>query len=157
MIFNASKEELFKNIEKVWMTLGRQPRRTEMKKPISEYSITPYISAFGNWRNALVSFIEYINQENDEIENTSNSQTETTRPEIKRRSKRDISHRLRFRILVRDGFTCRKCGRSPLKTPGTELHVDHIVPWSIGGETLPDNLETKCIECNLGKGNAFNQ
>lgn len=157
MIFNASREELFKNIEKVWMTLGRQPRRNEMKRPLSDYSITPYITTFGNWRKALELFIEYVNQDNDEFENISNSQPDNNQAEIKRRSKRDISHRLRFRILVRDGFTCKKCGRSPLKTPGIELHVDHIVPWSKGGETLPDNLETKCIECNLGKGNAFNQ
>ncbi len=62
---------------------------------------------------------------------------------------------MRFRILVRDGFRCGSCGASPLENRGTELHVDHMVPWSKGGETVPDNLATKCSRCNLGKGDAF--
>ena len=59
------------------------------------------------------------------------------------------------RILVRDGFRCQSCGVSPLTKPGTELHVDHVIPWSKGGETVDENLGTKCLQCNLGKGNAF--
>jgi 5-methylcytosine-specific restriction endonuclease McrA len=38
---------------------------------------------------------------------------------------------------------------------GVELHVDHILPWSKDGETVEENLQTKCSKCNLGKGNAF--
>ena len=64
---------------------------------------------------------------------------------------------MRFRILLKDGFRCKTCGRSPIKDNDVELHVDHITPWSKGGETIPDNLETKCKQCNLGKGNAFNK
>jgi 5-methylcytosine-specific restriction endonuclease McrA len=64
---------------------------------------------------------------------------------------------MRFRILLRDGFRCLSCGRSPITSPGVELHIDHIIPWSKGGETIDDNLQCKCKECNLGKGNAFNQ
>jgi len=29
--------------------------------------------------------------------------------------------------------------------------VDHIVPWSIGGDDDPSNLTTACDDCNLGK------
>lgn len=54
---------------------------------------------------------------------------------------------------MRDGFTCKSCGRSPIKERNVELHVDHILPWSQGGETIDSNLETKCKKCNLGKGN----
>ena len=67
-----------------------------------------------------------------------------------------MSDRMRFRILSRDGFTCQSCGASPIKERGVELHVDHIIPWSKGGETVESNLQTKCKKCNLGKGNAFN-
>ena len=158
-VINISDNELFKNVEYVWTKLGRQPTFMEMKKPLSKYSTTPYIRRFGNWNNALKSFIEYINQDLEDVANTDNQNEnyqikEQTKKQIKR-TQREISDRLRFRILLRDGFTCRKCGRSPLKTLGVELHVDHIIPWSKGGETIPDNLETKCKECNLGKGNAF--
>ncbi|MFC2122013.1 HNH endonuclease [Bacteroidota bacterium] len=43
-----------------------------------------------------------------------------------------------------------------MKEIGIELHVDRILPWSKGRETVQANLETKCKRCNLGKGNAFN-
>ncbi|MCI5815572.1 HNH endonuclease [Ruminococcus sp.] len=45
------------------------------------------------------------------------------------------------------------CGRSPSTTIGLELHIDHIIPWSMGGETVIDNLQTLCSDCNLGKSN----
>jgi 5-methylcytosine-specific restriction endonuclease McrA len=35
---------------------------------------------------------------------------------------------------------------------GVELHVDHVTPWSKGGETTLANLQTLCNKCNLGKG-----
>ena len=45
---------------------------------------------------------------------------------------------------MRDGFTCRftcqSCGASPIKERGVELYVDHIIPWSKGGETEEPNL-----------------
>jgi hypothetical protein len=56
---------------------------------------------------------------------------------------------LRFKIFLRDSFTCQYCGR---RAPSVRLHVDHIVPWSSGGKTEPSNLRTACDICNLGKG-----
>jgi 5-methylcytosine-specific restriction endonuclease McrA len=32
-----------------------------------------------------------------------------------------------------------------------KLHIDHIKPYSLGGETTEDNLRTLCQDCNLGK------
>lgn len=60
--------------------------------------------------------------------------------------------RLRFRILERDGFKCRYCGRNP-RDHDTVLHVDHIIPSSKGGTNEDDNLITACIDCNQGKAN----
>lgn len=65
---------------------------------------------------------------------------------------RVISDKLRYQILKRDNFKCCACGASPAKEPSVELHIDHIVPWSKGGATKPDNLQTLCSRCNLGKG-----
>jgi len=31
--------------------------------------------------------------------------------------------------------------------------VDHITAWSNGGETILENLQTLCSDCNLGKSN----
>lgn len=158
---NIPEEELFKNIEEVWVSLGRQPKYYEIKKPLSKYSAGTYDKRFGSWGKALQQFVFYINSDNindseDELSKTELLKEIHVDAEIKHKTKREISDRLRFKILMRDGFTCKKCGKSPMKEIGVELHVDHINPWSKGGETVPENLETKCLQCNLGKGNAFN-
>jgi hypothetical protein len=54
-------------------------------------------------------------------------------------------------VLARDKWTCRSCGRSA--KDGVTLHVDHIVPRSLGGADDPDNLQTLCRKCNIGKSN----
>lgn len=74
---------------------------------------------------------------------------------LRHKTNREISDRMRFRILMRDGFSCQSCRKSPTMERGVELHVDHILPWSKDGETVEENLQTKCSKCNLGKGNAF--
>ena len=160
--YALSDEELFTNIEKVWIYLGRQPKRDEMndrENTPSVISSTTYEKRFGSWRGALEEFIQYINsgssedcETDDSVENTIDEESK-----IKHKTKREISDRLRFSILMRDGFTCQSCGASPTKERGVELHVDHIIPWSKGGETEEKNLQTKCKRCNLGKGNAFDQ
>ena len=69
----------------------------------------------------------------------------------KKVSMRRISDKLRYQVLKRDNFKCCACGASPAKNPAVELHIDHIIPWSKGGETTIDNLQTLCSKCNLGK------
>jgi len=81
---NVAQNDLFQNLEKVWLTLGRQPVTRDLTKPLSKYT----------------------------------------------------SHIYTNKILMRDGFACKSCGRSPSKELGTELHVDHIIPWSKGGESV---------------------
>ena len=156
---NIQEKALFNNIEDIWIQLGRQPKYEEVKKPFSKYSAGTYDKRFGSWLKALGKFVEYINEEDDESEEIPESiKTENAQKEVtKRNTKRNISDRLRFTILMRDGFTCQSCGASPTKERGVELHVDHMVPWSKGGETEKSNLQTKCEKCNLGKGNAFNK
>ena len=39
----------------------------------------------------------------------------------------------------------------------TEMHADHIKPWSKGGTTTLDNGQALCPKCNLSKGNHYNQ
>ena len=71
-----------------------------------------------------------------------------------KRSTRVISDKLRYRVLKRDNFKCCACGASPAKDPAVELHIDHVVPWSKGGETSFDNLQTLCSRCNIGKSDS---
>jgi len=61
-------------------------------------------------------------------------------------------------VLIRDNFTCLKCGLHPLREDRpwlpdlSRLHVDHIVPISKAGYTEMTNLRTLCARCNLKKG-----
>lgn len=155
-----SNDELFENIKSMWLQAGRQPRYSEVKVPASLYSTGTYENRFGSWSKALQEFVIWVNSATP-YSNASGAEVTIDQADNKhktpekRRTRREISDRQRFRILVRDGFRCQSCGASPLVSPGVELHVDHILPWSKGGETVDENLETKCRQCNLGKGNAF--
>ena len=60
-----------------------------------------------------------------------------------------ITNGLRFRILERDGFRCRYCGKSPQE--GAQLEVDHLLAVSNGGDNSEANLVASCFECNRGK------
>jgi hypothetical protein len=57
----------------------------------------------------------------------------------------------RMRVLKRDGYRCRICGRSP-DDYDVVLHVHHIRPWGGGysGMTEEDNLITLCDTCHDG-------
>lgn len=56
----------------------------------------------------------------------------------------------RMRILKRDGFRCRICGRRPADYTDVELHVHHIRPFGEGGLTEDENLITLCHTCHKG-------
>jgi hypothetical protein len=66
------------------------------------------------------------------------------------RARRPIPARLRFSVLMRDGFRCRYCGRAASE-PDVVLHIDHVIPRAAGGLTMENNLVASCAECNLGK------
>lgn len=59
-----------------------------------------------------------------------------------------ITKRTRFEVLRRDQHTCQYCGA---KAPDVELHIDHVVPVSLGGDDKPGNLVAACADCNRGK------
>ena len=145
---NISDEDLFEEIQCIWVKLGKQPSYSQMRD-LAKYSIGTYEKRFGGWRMALKSFVEFINHDNE----ISISISKKANVEIdgKHKTPRTINLRLRFIVLGRDNFTCCACGASPAKNPLVELHVDHILPWSKGGETIIDNLQTLCSKCNLGK------
>lgn len=144
---NIPDDRLFENILTLWQHYGRQPRRSELSKPPSAISQGPYKRRFSSWTAALEAFVEYAN------ENINEGPASLEKGGAKKRTPRDPSLRLRWRVLQRDRFTCCACGASPALSPGVDLHVDHIVPWSKGGETVLEKLQTLCSVCNLGKSN----
>lgn len=65
-------------------------------------------------------------------------------PYVRLGQRPSIPSRLRREILSR-GF-CQKCGRRE------RLTIDHIFPYSLGGESSQQNLQCLCWYCNRSKG-----
>lgn len=57
-----------------------------------------------------------------------------------------MTKELREQIAFRDNFTCQICGK--YMPDGVGLHIDHIVPVSKGGKSVPSNLQVLCSKCN---------
>ena len=62
-----------------------------------------------------------------------------------------MTKELRKKIMIRDNYTCQNCGKYMPDEVG--LHVDHIIPVSKGGKTVPSNLQVLCSKCNGNKSN----
>ena len=74
--------------------------------------------------------------------------------ETSKRERKYLTDKMRYDVLKRDDFKCKKCGVTA--KDGAKLHVDHIVPVSKGGKTTLSNLQTLCDRCNLGKSDKAN-
>jgi 5-methylcytosine-specific restriction endonuclease McrA len=58
-----------------------------------------------------------------------------------------VPHKMRFEVLKRDGFCCKRCGASP-RRPGIQLVVDKIQR----GEVELENVQAICTDCVLQIG-----
>lgn len=63
-----------------------------------------------------------------------------------------IGARRRFEVLRRCNFACYYCG-VPAALGQKQLHIDHVIPVSLGGTNDPWNLVAACWDCNAGKTN----
>jgi 5-methylcytosine-specific restriction endonuclease McrA len=61
----------------------------------------------------------------------------------------EINLLVRRGVWLRDGGTCRWCGRSERG----RMVLDHIAPWSAGGSDRSDNLRVLCWDCNNRRSN----
>lgn len=149
---NVSDEELFENLANVWTRIGRQPFGREMEKAngLSKFALGTYEKRFGSWNKCLLAFEASIQSCNSAID-TPTERNITMIKDRSRKTKRQINWRMRAQVLIRNNCICQMCGASPSKSPSVVLHVDHIVPWSKGGETVLENLQTLCSVCNVGK------
>lgn len=166
-----SKDELFDEIQRLWEQFGKQPTQVQMWK---QGKISPkcYAKMFGNWTKAVYAFCADRNGDSSPIaipklpssdkniieRVTSGAPVDVLIKEalprvIKHGTGRTVSLGLRFKVLKRDSFTCKRCKRSPATHPGLELEVDHNAAYSNGGETMLANLQTLCRECNRRKSN----
>jgi len=169
-------DELFNNLMAVWEAIGRSPKYRDMETPLSGIPSTAYVVRFGTWRKGLMAFLKWVNTERSEtppidtelfdsgtkgmsggevhlIETQESQKKEPRMPPGQRDRLRVAGPRLRFRVMERDQFRCCLCGRSQREE--VVIEIDHIIPWSDGGRTILENLQTLCSLCNKGKGNAL--
>jgi 5-methylcytosine-specific restriction endonuclease McrA len=62
------------------------------------------------------------------------------------RNTRSIPQDVKIAVAARDGGRCRQCGST------TDLHFDHVIPWSKGGANTVTNIQLLCGPCNRRKG-----
>lgn len=55
------------------------------------------------------------------------------------------------RIFNMQNRMCANCGERLFRSGKKRMHVDHIVPLSLGGSNWPGNLQCLCPTCNLKK------
>ena len=65
------------------------------------------------------------------------------------KKKERIPLNLRRRVIERDGKCCVYCDED---LSDKEIHMDHVIAESKGGETTYNNLQVTCRKCNLAKG-----
>lgn len=62
---------------------------------------------------------------------------------------RAFDRRTQLAAYERQGHKCAICGE---EFAFEQMHGDHIIPWSKGGHTTPENCQMLCRDCNLKKG-----
>lgn len=156
-------KKLFEEMERIWQVVGQRPSRYEWEVSNPKISYNTYKQRFGGWTNACLKFIEYkmgreILADSFVLSEREKPTEKTVIPhEYNNENSRNVSLRLRLEVLYRDNFRCVFCGKSPATDIGTKLHIDHVTPFSKGGKSVLDNLQTLCEECNLGKSDKFSK
>ena len=56
---------------------------------------------------------------------------------------------LRAAVIERDGYICQLCGG---QVEPSDVHIDHIKPYSKGGQHVLGNLQVAHSLCNIRKG-----
>lgn len=148
-----SDKEIFDEMEKIWNKLGHRPSKIEWDSANSQFNYNTICKHFNGWTNACLKFIEHKMGKAVLADDTNKISKEISTIKIKNKKKRrEMPLKLRLKVLQKDNFRCVLCGKSPALDFGTVLHIDHIIPFSKGGETTLNNLRTLCAECNWGKG-----
>jgi hypothetical protein len=167
-------DQLFAELQRLWEAYGRQPTYKDMNRD-GAISGNVFQWRFGSWMKAVHAFCDDRQARDEEVENpeaegvnqslattvvgtqavvTIGAAAETVcKAEVA--TPRAPGRRLRFRVFQRDKFRCVICGQSPRTCAGLELHIDHVTPYSRGGASTFENLQTLCKDCNLGKSNTM--
>ena len=65
----------------------------------------------------------------------------------KQRRRKSLTNAVMQEVWIRDGGKCIECGSMD------DIEFDHMIPFSKGGSSTPDNLRILCRKCNRSRGN----
>lgn len=106
------------------------------------------IAKLSNWRlNEHAETVENSEEKSDLLASNEVNALAAKAAETKVR----VMPALRWQVFQRDQWKCVSCGRNSHN--GAILHVDHIIPRSLGGIDALENFQTLCEACNIGKSN----
>ena len=148
-------------VEKVILTLERIFKKSPVFKSRKVHELLPQV--FDGYPNEIiekyreVSNLTYQTHNLGEIRKTIATLYEIVDHEISKEKEqsqndfnRSVSEQQKRVLLEKAGWKCQICGKSLTLA---EAHVDHIIPFSKGGKTSPENLQILCEECNKKKSN----
>ncbi len=138
-----SSEELIENLENIWKELNFPPGKRQLAKYGKKISEQPYKRIWGSVQSACEQIALFHNGKITKEQLLLKSSTKNER--------KTIPLNVRWAVLKRDNYTCKKCGGSPGKDQTIELEIDHIIPVAKNGTNDIDNLQTLCHKCNQGK------
>ena len=64
-------------------------------------------------------------------------------------SLRAFTDEIKKKVYAKQNHKCNICGK---EFEYSQMHGDHITPWSKGGKTTEENCQMLCRDCNLKKG-----
>lgn len=136
-------EELIENLENIWKEIKYPPGKRQLAKYGRKISERPYKRLWGSVQSACKQVALFHEGKISENQLLLKSNVKNER--------KTIPLNIRWAVLKRDNYTCKKCGRSPGKDHSVELEIDHIIPVAKSGANDINNLQTLCHECNQGK------
>ncbi|WP_195609438.1 HNH endonuclease [Mediterraneibacter glycyrrhizinilyticus] len=123
--------------------MTRQQTRYRQRNYVkTSYQVTQEVGKFACNYNFLCTRNNQLREINYEC---------TLREYHSKNQRKLMTKEIRRKIMIRDKYTCQYCGKYMPDEVG--LHIDHIIPVSKGGKTIPSNLQVLCSKCNGNKSN----
>lgn len=111
-----------------------------------QFEIPMWKQLFNNNYDAFEKEVELAWKRKPGIVRDSNKSTQIIYEQKNSKDIPDIPYELRQKVLERDNYKCTKCGTTKY------LQIDHIKPFSKGGHTVFENLQTLCKKHHIEKG-----
>lgn len=146
--FTKDPEEMVELYKDCWEENDGCPTEKTFAKYLSrvgsKYSVNSYkryFGGFGHLSKRVTAHYEKKISENQLLAKWKSPRMQRSR----------IPDAVKFKIMERDGFMCRVCGRSGPEDH-VKLNVDHWIAVANGGSDEVSNLVTLCAPCNRAKG-----